>query len=99
LAVDGQEDSLRIRPPAVPARFTLQFPLIRLAVTPGLLEGEYRAQNDGALELTLAVPPGTVALAAELAGAAQAVPAGASEVILPLRFRRGDRVPFLLRWK
>ncbi len=90
---------LRIRPAAVPDRYGLQLPLIRLSVTPGLLEGEYRAHNDGALELTLAAPRGAVVVAAELAGVAQPVPAGAGETVMPLRFRQGDRIPFLLRWR
>jgi hypothetical protein len=100
LRVAGVEPAgtgLRIAPTGAVPELTVELPLLRLALRPGVLVGEYRAQNAGALTLQLAPPPRGTLEHAELDG--QPVPIADNAAELRLRFRPGERRGFAIRWR
>jgi hypothetical protein len=72
--------------------FTLDAPLLRLEVRPGLVRGEYRPVVDGEITLCFASPPGSSAIASGSFGGAL-VPAG-GEVAVTLPISKGVPIPF-----
>ncbi len=97
LRVAGLEpavDGLLVHPVVPGPAFVLDVPLIRLEVGAGYVRGEYRAANDGAVVLHVAVPSGAHVMDARIRGASFTPVMSGGDVLLPLSFPSGDRVSF-----
>jgi hypothetical protein len=93
-------DGLDIAPKAPPERYVLRTELLRLHVATGHIAGEYRAANDGAITLHIHIPENAVEVAANLNGTALTnLPTAPGRVDLPLRFTKGQVIPFEVMWR
>ncbi len=90
---------LRVQPATTPGRYTLDLPLLRIAVQAGQLDGVYRAATSGATRLTLVAPAGATLTEVKLRGVVQTLGSGATEATLKLGYIQGDQATFSARWQ
>jgi hypothetical protein len=98
MAADGS--GITIRPQVLRERFVLDTPLLRVAVEPGRIAGEYRPIVNGSRTLSVHVPSGTTKITASVNGQPldNPVPSGDHLVALPLTFQAGEAVAFEVCW-
>ena len=97
--IEPTRGGLRIRPVVPDDRFVLDTELLRVEMSPGDIQGEYRAINDGAIALVFTPGARARVTDASVRGASVTPATNAEDVRLDLRFRAGERVPFALRWR
>jgi Glycosyl hydrolase 36 superfamily, catalytic domain/Glycosyltransferase family 36 len=90
---------LRVQPATTPGRYTLDLPLLRIAVQAGQLNGVYRAATSGATTVTLVAPAGATLTEVKLRGVVQTLASGATEATLKLGYIQGDSIAFSARWQ
>ncbi len=95
--IEPTAQGLRIQPHGTPESYALDTPLLKLKVEKNRLEGEYRAHNDGKINLLLSPPKGKILVKVTLDG--KDLTSSNNRVLAPLTFPRGKTISFSMTWK